>query len=67
MKKHDITIGKEQVTQVFLGAEEAEAEDIREEIKGLRKGKNRVVVFVGGQNEIMTSLKAMLQLVAVNS
>ncbi len=67
MKKHNITIGKEQVTQVFLGAEEAEAKDIKEEIKGLRNGKNRVVVFVGGQNEIMTSLKAMLQLVAVNS
>ncbi len=67
MKKHNITIGKEQVTQVFLGAEEAEAKNIKEEIKGLRNGKNRVVVFVGGQNEIMKSLKSMLQLVAVNS
>ena len=66
MKKHDITIGKEKVIQIFLGAEEAEKEYIKEEIKVLRNEKNRVVVFVGGQNEIMASMKAMLQLVATN-
>lgn len=66
MKISNVVIGKEKVTQVFLGAEEAKTEDIKEEIKGLRNGKNRVVVFVGGHNEIMASMKAMLQLVAVN-
>ena len=67
MKVNNVVIGKDRVTQVFLGAEEAEAKDIRKEIKGLKNENNRVVVFVGGQNEIMKSLKAMLQLVAVNS
>ena len=66
MKVHNVVIGKEEVTQVFVGNEEAECEDIRAKIQELRNGNNRVVVFVGGQNEIMASMKAMLQLVAVN-
>lgn len=66
MKINNVVIGKERVTQVFVGKEEAECEDIRAEIQELRNGNDRVVVFVGGQNEIMASMKAMLQLVAVN-
>lgn len=66
MKVNNVVIGKEKVTQVFVGKEEAECEDIKNEINGLRNSKSNVVVFVGGQNEIMASMKAMLQLVAVN-
>ncbi len=65
MKTQNVVIGKESVTQIFVGKEEAEREDIIAEIQELRNRKNKVVVFVGGQNELMTSLKAMLQLVAV--
>lgn len=65
MKTQNAVIGKESVTQIFVGKEEAEREDIIAEIQELRNRKNKVVVFVGGQNELMTSLKAMLQLVAV--
>ncbi len=66
MKVKNVVIGKEKVTQVFVGKEEAECEGIKNEIQGLRNSKGNVVVFVGGQNEIMTSVKAMLQLVAVS-
>lgn len=66
MKVNNVVIGKEKVTQVFVGKEEAECEDIKNEIKGLRNSRGNVVVFVGGQNEIMASMKAMLQLVAVS-
>ena len=65
VKTQNAVIGKESVTQIFVGKEEAEREDIIAEIQELRNRKNKVVVFVGGQNELITSLKAMLQLVAV--
>ena len=66
MKIHNIVIGKEKVIQIFVGREEVEYEEIKTKIQELRNTNDRVVVFVAGQNEIMASMKEILQLVAVN-
>ncbi len=63
---HSMVIGKEKVIQVFVGKEEIECKNIKTEIQELRNKKDKVVVFIEGQNEIIPSLKAMVQLVAVN-
>ncbi len=62
MKMYDIILGKETIKQIFIGNEELNSE----EIKKLTNTKDKVVVFVNGKNEIMPSIKTMLQLVAIN-
>ena len=66
MKMHNIIIGKETIKQIFIGHEESKNKDIQEAIKKLTNKKDKVVVFVNGQNEIISSIKTMLQLVAIN-
>lgn len=66
MKINNIVIGKEKVIQIFVGKEEVEYEEIKAKIQELRNTNDRVVVFIAGQNEIMASMKEMIQLVAVN-
>ncbi len=66
MKIYNITIGKETIKQVFIGNEESKSKKIQEEIKKITNKKDKVVVFVNGQNEITSSMKTMLQLVANN-
>ena len=66
MKIYNITIGKETIKQVFIGNEESKSKEIQEEIKKITNKKDKVVVFVNGQNEITSSMKTMLQLVANN-